>query len=477
MRSLTLLLALCVALAAGAAQARTWFILPDGSGDAPTIQAGIDSSGVGDTVMVGCGTYYEYGLYILDYKADLCLTSETGTPDCVTIDAGYQGNVITVESPDTTVSIVGLTFIHGYYEPPPHEGGYGGGMSCLGSNARITNCVFRSNMARDAGGGVFINICAPVFTDCIFSDNVAYGNCWTVPCDGNGGGVYCCWEASAVFIDCVFSGNRAWNGDGAGFACRFDCFPTLTGCLFEGNNALYGGGGVAVLERSSANLTNCTFSGNTSPNGPGGGVYCGGMSSASLDNCIVAFSWAGEALYWDGSGEEPVLGCSDLYANAGGDWVGAIADQYGVNGNICADPLFCDTTTGDFSLNSDSPCLDADSCGTIGAYGQGCGDASVSGGSAGEDPWLCVEAVTPCPFSASTRIDFSLSTPGRAKVTIFDVRGEAVATLLDSHLPAGGHAVTWDGFDSAGRSLPSGTYFARITAGDRSVVLKVVRIR
>ncbi len=49
------LLTVSLILVSGAVQARTWNIANDGTGDAPTIQAGIDSSAVGDTVLVRPG--------------------------------------------------------------------------------------------------------------------------------------------------------------------------------------------------------------------------------------------------------------------------------------------------------------------------------------------------------------------------------------------------------------------------------------
>ena len=63
-----------------------------------------------------------------------------------------------------------------------------------------------------------------------------------------------------------------------------------------------------------------------------------------------------------------MFSCCDVHGNAGGDWVGCIADQDGINGNFSADPLCCNDEGGDFTLRSDSPCLpgrhpDGEDCG------------------------------------------------------------------------------------------------------------------
>ena len=110
-----------------------------------------------------------------------------------------------------------------------------------------------------------------------------------------------------------------------------------------------------------------------------GGIYFHAFDIPSLENTVIAFSSAGAAVYCDGP--EPTLTCCDVYGNAGGDWVGCIAGQYGINGNICEDPLFCDPQNGDLTLQGCSPCAPFSppnpECDLIGAWPIGCGGTPV----------------------------------------------------------------------------------------------------
>ena len=74
-------------------------------------------------------------------------------------------------------------------------------------------------------------------------------------------------------------------------------------------------------------------------------------------------------------------------------------------------------------------------------------------------------------------IQFMLPDARHVSLTLHDVSGRKVRTLLKERCPAGPHSIDWDGLDDAGRRMESGVYFYRLTAGDiraghRVVILK-----
>jgi hypothetical protein len=80
----------------------------------------------------------------------------------------------------------------------------------------------------------------------------------------------------------------------------------------------------------------------------------------------------------------------------------------------------------------------------------------------------------PNPFNPTTRIDFVLDTDARAALTIYDVGGRPVRTLLQAALPPGPHSVTWDGRDDRGSAVASGIYMVQLTADGRTMRRKAV---
>jgi hypothetical protein len=78
----------------------------------------------------------------------------------------------------------------------------------------------------------------------------------------------------------------------------------------------------------------------------------------------------------------------------------------------------------------------------------------------------------PNPFNASTEVRYRLPADGRVRLDVFNVTGQRVEQLLDAHQAAGEHLLNWN---PAG--LPSGIYFLRLQAGERTATAKAVLVR
>ncbi|MCK4305688.1 MAG: right-handed parallel beta-helix repeat-containing protein, partial [Candidatus Eisenbacteria sp.] len=382
----------------------TFVIAPDGTGDFPTIQAAIDAADHGDVIQLADGTFSGEGNRDLDYRGKIItVRSESGNPEACIIDCeGSEQNlrrgVYFALGLWEAAVLQGVTITNGY------EGDLGGAIIFDRSSPTVSNCVFFANHGA-RGGALHCTTASPTVRECVFRDNVAVEEGGAIYCDdlsfpvmigcmleGNtasihGGGMYCSGSSPTV-TDCVFHDNSADNGGGMS-SKDYSC-PTISNCTFTENSAQQGNGGGlylangsdAAVEHSSfvanesllgvgagiycqdsgptveytafldnlapqgaavgcqsatASFTNCTLCWNRASQGAG--VWCDG-SQITVENTIIAFSPFGDAIHCTG-GYSAMVTCSDIYGNAGGDWVGCIDWLEGVFGNISEDPHFC----------------------------------------------------------------------------------------------------------------------------------------
>ena len=83
----------------------------------------------------------------------------------------------------------------------------------------------------------------------------------------------------------------------------------------------------------------------------------------------------------------------------------------------------------------------------------------------------------PNPFNPSTTIRYFWPSRIDVRVTIYDVAGRAVITLVDREESAGQYSVPWNGTDANGDHVASGVYLVRIEAGKQSLARKMVMLK
>jgi hypothetical protein len=296
--------------------------------DYPTIQAALNASSSGDIVLVAPGTYAE-NLSIGFGQNGVALVSQSG-PAVTRIDGGGVGTVIRCSSVGPTTRIEGFTITNG--------GGatVGGGLSLSDADVEIRNNVIERNVAV-AAGAIYSDFSSPLIIDNVIRDNEAPG--------GSGGGIYCDHAGTARIERNIIARNVA-GAYGGGVTAWENASPTLVSNTIVLNRAALDGGGLFLIRRGQAQLTRNIVAANPQ----GGGIRVDdGISGATLQ-------------------------CNDVWGNAGYDYSG-LPDPTGNNGNISADPQFCDLTMLNVHLLASSPCAPANSppgCDLIGARGVDC---------------------------------------------------------------------------------------------------------
>ncbi len=467
----------------------SWLVRADGSGDFATIQEAIDAAVDGESVVLADGTFTGDGNRDLDFKGkEITIHSQSGNAkyciiDCQA-DADHPHRGFFFGSGETANSVLKNVTIRNAWSTygggmridsanptiqgvifDGNGGGDGGAIILANASPVIEDCIFEDNEVTDAGGAIYANASYPQISGCVFKGNSAH---W-------GGGALYNQHAGPNLIDCRFENNHSNYWGGAVHSRYSESNPHFNNCLFVGNNAPYGG--VAYgREESYPTFTDCTFSGNYSSNGAVAHL----VSSAliNLTRSIAVFSTDGSAVTTDGTGTAYVF-CSDVYGNAGGDWVDGLDGLLAGSDNFSANPSFCDLHSGDYSLASNSPCLASRSpCGLqVGAFDLGCVLTDVPDTPQLAVDHLVLEAAVPNPFNPRTTIAFTLPRAGAVDLNIYSADGRRVKLLVHESLGAGRHEVIWTGTDDQGSSVASGVYLVKLRAGGEVKVGKLALIR
>lgn len=304
------------------------------------------------------------------------------------------------------------------------------------------------------GGGIAVQSAAPTITDCDITDNVTLGY---------GGGVAFVQEAGGLLEDCrILRNDAAGTYSLGGGVAVSQSSPVLRSNLVALNtcSGFYAeGGGIDVSFNPSPTIENCTIADNaTGVNGFGGGISVQWGAEPAVTRCIIAGADFGQGIWCFSA--TPVVTCSDIWGNAGGD---ALCGTDG-GGNFAADPGFCGTVQKPYGLAPGSPCAPgarpAQPCAglLVGALPVGCGASPAT-----LPPVARLDAGnTPNPFNPATVIWFELREPGPVTLRIHDLRGAEVYTHTWDQAPAGRTQMTWRGIDQAGRPVPSGLYLYRV---------------
>ena len=307
----------------------------DGSEANPfaTIQTAIDSSSDGDTVLVAAGSYCDTinfvgknivvaSHFIIDQDEAFVDSTILG----ITYDNYYNGDcadffdgIKFINGEDSSAVLTGFTITSTFGRSP---------IQCVDSSPTLSYLTLRDNYTNDDGGGaIYLVNSNSNLENLIIKDNSKGSHNY------GGAGIFA--ENSFISINNSliannFSSSPPHNDD------------TLTGGIVAMNS---------ILE-----LDNNTFYGN-SGEFYGGAIHFDTSSSGIITNSI----------FWENEGPEGITGVATItYSIVQGGWDG--------EGNIDADPLFCNPDSGDYALATNSPCVGTGEDGeNMGAFGVGCG--------------------------------------------------------------------------------------------------------
>ncbi len=364
-------LTLTAGLFSSDASATTILVLPDGTGDQPTIQAAVNAAVDGDVVLLGGGTFEGPGNCDVDLSGK-AITIEGSPSDilCGYPDADARAFVIDRgEGPDTLIRRIRVR-----RASQPGSSARGGAFYVKDSSPTLEDVEVAICRAQ-YGSAFYFENAACTLRRVILRDNV-------LPTTGFGSAIYATnsildVEDGRIYqnaVDAIYLHDSTARFDFIDFAHHGAVFDdvikidgstvTFDGCFFRQNDQTT----ITVLS-GDVMIQHCTFY-RVAEDADAAAIHLLG-GTTSISRTLIT-EGTGSAIVVDG-GEIGEIYCSDFWGNAGGDWT-TVEEYLDVLGNFSEDPLVCDTFIRRVDLWPWSPCAAGHHpydfpCGDIGAGG------------------------------------------------------------------------------------------------------------
>ncbi len=90
---------------------------------------------------------------------------------------------------------------------------------------------------------------------------------------------------------------------------------------------------------------------------------------------------------------------------------------------------------------------------------------------------LGIQAIYPNPFNPTTNINYSIKDEGLVEISVFNLKGQKVKTLVSKVSDAGDFSISWHGDTDNGEDTSSGVYFIRMNTVNHIETRKVLMIK
>ena len=83
----------------------------------------------------------------------------------------------------------------------------------------------------------------------------------------------------------------------------------------------------------------------------------------------------------------------------------------------------------------------------------------------------------PNPFNPETTISFSIQNNSNIELSIFNIKGQKIKTLINEQMQKGEHSIIWSGFDENNKPVSSGIYLYKIKSENQELVKRMLLLK